>query len=192
MQCLTLEQSLEYSPSSATEPEGFLTSSGKTRINLSKQRKRFEVVLYQLLQAEELPQPLGQLAQLVVLHQEAPQTGQLQQLLGEAPQLVVAGVETRNTKGKDKHSGVFRNETAHRIFVSHRLLVRTLLPVRKTWLLETIIFIYLLKKTFNPALNLEHSRWTSGFFVYVLHTRSGSITSPCAEIYKITPVNRRF
>lgn len=60
------------------------------------------VVLYQLLQAQELPQPLGQLAQLVVLQQEAPQAGQLQQLLGKAPQLVVAGVEIWNTKGKEK------------------------------------------------------------------------------------------
>lgn len=33
MQQLPLEQSLEYSPSFATEHEGFLTSSGKTRIN---------------------------------------------------------------------------------------------------------------------------------------------------------------
>lgn len=100
-------------------------------------------MLYQLLQAEELPQPLGQLAQLVVLHQEAPQTGQLQQLLGKAPQFVVAGVGTRNTKGKDKHSGVFRNVTAHRTFVSHSLLVRTLSPLRKIWLLGAINSLYL-------------------------------------------------
>lgn len=100
-------------------------------------------MLYQLLQGEELPQPLGQLAQLVVLHQEAPQAGQLQQLLREAPQFVVAGVETWNTKGKDKHSGVFRNVTAHRTSVSHSLLVRTLPPVRKTWLLGAINYLYL-------------------------------------------------
>lgn len=73
-----------------------------SRETLPKHRNRSGAVLYQLLQAEELPQPLGQLAQLVVLHQEAPQTGQLQQLLGKAPQLVVAVVETWNTKGKEK------------------------------------------------------------------------------------------
>lgn len=186
MRELTSEHPLEHSPSPATEdgrgnPRDWETAVGKQGEILPKQRDRAGVVLYQLLQAQELPQPLGQLAQLVVLQQEAPQAGQLQQLLGKAPQLVVAGVEIWNTKGKEKHSGVFRDVRAHRIFVSHSLLVRTLPPLRKTWE-RLIIFIYLFKTTFNPTLNLQHPR----VFLF------GGITSPCAQIYKITPVNRRF
>lgn len=52
------------------------------------------------------------------------------------------------------------------------------------------MFVYLFNTTFNPHLNLQYSSWILRSFMWFTHTVAAYPLSPCAQIYKITPVTR--
>lgn len=130
MQSLTLQQPLEYLPSAAAECQGLEaaekpfpntgTGLGPCFTSSSKLRS--------------CPSPSGSWLSSLCCTRRLLRRGSCSSSSGRLLSLLWLRWKHGTQRERKKHSGDFRNVTAHGIFVCHSLLVRTLPPLKNNWL----------------------------------------------------------